>query len=40
MSDEDEFGNGLRTFIAKPEGSCQGWGIFIFRDLEEMGPTD
>ena len=24
LSDDDEYGSGVRTFIVKPEGSCQG----------------
>lgn len=39
-SDEDEDGKGVRTFIAKPEGNCQGRGIFLFRDMDAIGAHD
>jgi tubulin polyglutamylase TTLL6/13 len=29
-----------KTFIAKPEASCQGRGIFITRNLEDFNPQD
>lgn len=40
LSDEDEDGKGVRTFIAKPEGNCQGRGIFLFRDMDSIGAHD
>jgi tubulin polyglutamylase TTLL6/13 len=34
--DEDSEGGGLRTFIVKPEGSCQGRGIYLTRSLDRI----
>ena len=30
--------NNRKTFIAKPEASCQGKGIFLTRNLEDFDP--
>lgn len=29
-----------RTFIVKPEDSCQGKGIFLTRNTDDIKPTD
>ena len=29
-----------KTFIVKPEASCQGWGIFLTRNYESLNATD
>ena len=32
--------NTRKTFIAKPEASCQGKGIFLTRSLDDFNPTE
>lgn len=39
-NDEDSDGPGNKTFIVKPEGSCQGRGIFLTWDLESISNQD
>lgn len=38
--DNNDDGDGIRTFIVKPESLCQGKGIYIVRDLDSINPVD
>jgi tubulin polyglutamylase TTLL6/13 len=29
-----------KTFIVKPDASCQGRGIYLTKNVEDFGPTD
>jgi len=38
--DNNDDGDGIWTFIVKPESLCQGKGIYIVRDLDSINPCE